>query len=201
MYRFLETIKLLDGNFSRLSFHQQRLKEAYAECYPTQQVPDLYSLLQNSDFPLKGLFKCRILFSNADYKIEFEPYNRKEIKTLQLVDTNIPTCKYKTAVRSAFQNAFNQRGTCDDVLLVRDGFITDTSYANVAFFDGENWITPEVPLIYGVNRASLMAERNLIEAPVKKTDLLNFQFIRLFNAMIDFGEIELSITAIKRSDV
>ncbi len=198
MYRFLETIKLFDGNFFRLTLHQQRLNRAFTECYPNTQVPDLISIIQNSDFPLNGFYKCRILFDKEDYKIEFEPYVRKEITSLQLVNTDIQTFNYKPADRTVYQQAFELRKNCDDVLLVRDGLITDTSYANIAFFDGVNWITPEIPLIYGVNRALLIAEKKLMELPVKISDFPNFHSFRLFNAMIEFGEIELSMTAINQ---
>lgn len=201
MYRFLETIKLLDGNFFRLPLHQQRVNRAFTECYPKTKVPDLISIIQNSDFPLNGLYKCRILFNKNDYKIEFEPYVRKEISSLQLISTKIQTFYYKPADRSVYQQAFKLRKNCDDVLLVRDGLITDTSYANIAFFNGVNWITPEIPLIYGVNRASLLAEQKIVALPVKISDLSNFQFFRLFNAMIEFGEFELSMTAINLCNV
>jgi 4-amino-4-deoxychorismate lyase len=198
MYRFLETIKLLDGNFYRLPLHQQRLNKAFSECFPKNQAPNLISIIQNSDFPLNGLFKCRILFDEYDLKIEFEPYVRKKISSLQLMNTDIQTFNYKPADRIAYQQAFNLRKNCDDVLLVRDEFITDTSFTNIAFFDGTNWITPEIPLIYGVNRASLLAEQKIVALPVKISDLSNFKFFRLFNAMIEFGEIELSMTAINQ---
>ena len=201
MYRFLETIKLLNGNFFRLPLHQQRVNRAFAQCYRKTKVPNLISIIQNSDFPLKGLYKCRILLDKKDFKIEFEPYLRKEILSLQLINTHIQTFNYKPADRSAYQQAFKLRKNYDDVLLVRDGLITDTSYANIAFFDGVNWITPEIPLIYGVNRASLLAEQKIVALPVKISDLSNFQFFRLFNAMIEFGEIELSMTAINLRNV
>lgn len=201
MCRFLETIKLLDGNFFRLPLHQQRINRAFSECYPKTKVPDLISIIQNSDFPLNGLFKCRILFDENDFKIEFEPYIRKEISSLQLINTDIQTFNYKPADRSAYQQAFKLRKNCDDVLLVRDGFITDSSFANIAFFDGVNWITPEIPLIYGVNRTSLLAEQKIVALPVNISDFSNFQSFRLFNAMIEFGEIELSMTAINLCDV
>ncbi len=197
MFQFLESIKLLDGKFYRLLFHQQRLNLAFAQCYRTIKAPDLHTILQNSDYPRSGLYKCKILFDFKNYQIQFEPYYRREIKTLRLVETVITTRSYKLADRTEFQQMFEFRGSCDDVLLVRDGLITDTSYANVAFFDGKKWITPQTPLLYGVNRTSLLDDKKIFEAPVRKDDLMNFQSFCMFNAMIEFGEIELNMTAIK----
>lgn len=196
MSLFLETIKLFDGKFYRLSLHQQRLEQAFAEYYPNSEVPDLKLVLENSDFPHAGFYKCRILIDITGCNIHFEPYIRRDIKTLKLVETRIPSCAFKFANRSKFGEMIELRGDCDDVLLFRDGYITDTSYANVAFFDGKNWLTPQVPLIYGVNRASLLADKKITKALVKVEDLVNFKSIRMFNAMIEFGEIELSVLAI-----
>jgi len=81
--------------------------------------------------------------------------------------------------------------------MIRNDLLTDTSYSNIALFDGENWITPKSPLLFGVNRAQLVAENKLIQKDIKVSELFNFQRISLFNAMIEFGEMEIQIDAIK----
>ena len=61
---------------------------------------------------------------------------------------------------------------------------------------GLNGSPPTKPLIYGVNRAQLIDENKIIEKDIKPSDIKNFRSIRLFNAMIEFGEIELTIDRI-----
>jgi len=51
-------------------------------------------------------------------------------------------------------------------------------------------------LIYGVNRANLLEEGKIFEKDIKLSDLQNYSAIRLFNALIEFGEIELNISNI-----
>ena len=104
---------------------------------------------------------------------------------------------YKSEDRNELNEAFAKRGECDDVLLVRAGLVTDSSYCNVAFFDGENWFTPRVPLIYGVNRTGLMADGKLIEKDISVKELNRFASVCLFNAMIEFGEVVLKVDSIK----
>ena len=44
----------------------------------------------------------------------------------------------------------------DDILIIKNGFITDTSIANILFFDGKKWITPKKPLLKGTVRERLL---------------------------------------------
>lgn len=193
MSLFIESIKLVDGVFCRLSLHQSRVNKIFAEYFPTDKVIQLECLLCNSNFPQKGKYKCRIVFDKSVQQFEIADYQIRSIKSLRLIETDAKSYPYKIEDRTAINEAFAQRGTCDDVLLVRSGFLTDTSYANIALYDGYKWFTPEIPLVYGVNRAQLLLEGKIHEKQIKLNDLQNYTRIRLFNAMIEFGEIEINI--------
>jgi len=196
MYQFLETIKLRDGEFKRLAYHQIRLERAMSEFYPNVPVPLLNDILYRELFPLDGLYKCRVIYDSEIRKIEFKPYSLPIIRSLKIVETDMASLPYKPADRSGFQALFAQRGNCDDVLLMKNGLLTDTSYCNIALFDGKYWNTPRVPLLTGVNRAQLLDEGRLIEKDIKVEELVNFQCIALFNALIEFGDVQFDISAI-----
>ena len=193
MCRFVESIQLKAGQFKRLELHQVRLQKALAESYPNVKMIELAESLKNTYFPTEGLFKCRVVYDSEIRLIEFAPYIRREIRSLKLVETKLESRAYKLEDRSGLNAAFAQRDDCDDVLLVRDGLLTDTSYCNIALYDGESWFTPGIPLVYGVNRAELLAEGKLIKKDITVTDLKNYRQIALFNAMIEFGELVLDI--------
>ena len=80
-----------------------------------------------------------------------------------------------------------QKGNSDDILIVRDGLITDTSFSNIVFSDGDKWFTPEEPLLEGTTRNRLLAEAKIHTAPVRPGDLGQFNTFRLINAMMDLG--------------
>ena len=197
MCRFIESIKLAEGRFYRLALHQARVDKVFADFYPAVKPINLAELLMKSDFPETGIHKCRIVFDSEVQFLEYIPYVRREIKSLKLVETDMETLPYKIEDRTKLNIAFAKREACDDVLMVRNNLITDTSYSNIALFDGENWITPKNPLLFGVNRAQLVAENKLIQKDIKVSELFNFQLIRLFNAMIEFGELEIAIGSIE----
>ena len=104
---------------------------------------------------------------------------------------------YKSSNRQKLDELFKQKGEADDILIIRDGFLTDTSIANIALWNGEQWETPEKPLLEGTMRASLLGKGLIVPAAIRPHDLSRYSRVRLFNAMIGFGEIEFSVEDIK----
>ena len=196
MSRFVESIKLNHGVFFRLKYHQERVNNAFATFYPAEEPINLVEVLNQSFVPQKGLFKCRIVYETEALRPEFIPYFRREIKTLKVVEMNIESKTYKPEDRTNYNNAFAKRENCDDVLILKNNLLTDSSYTNIAFFDGNKWFTPQNPLIYGVNRAELIESGKLTEKDISVSDLNEYQQIALFNAMIEFEEIVLDINSI-----
>ena len=193
MCRFIESIKVLDGVFYRLDYHQTRVQLTFDKFFPDSEIIELSKAFKTLEIPQKGVFKCRVLYSSEIQLIEFVPYTRRDIKTLKLVETDIDSSPYKFEDRSLYNAAFAKRENCDDVLLVKNGLLTDTSYCNIALFNGSEWFTPRVPLLYGTNRAQLLSETVLIEKDIKLDEIFDYQQIALFNAMIEFGELVLDI--------
>lgn len=193
MYRFIESIQLNNGEFRRLDLHQERIGRVFTDFYPESKVFQLSELLQQLEVPSSGIHKCRIVFDNEVRHIEIMPYTIRRIFTLKLVETDMESMAYKMEDRKKLNDAFALRGSCDDVLLIKNGLLTDTSYSNIALLKDDQWFTPEKPLIYGVNRTQLINEKKITEIDIKPDEIPNFQLIRLFNAMIEFGEIELNI--------
>ncbi|MEI8085878.1 MAG: aminotransferase class IV [Paludibacter sp.] len=196
MSQFLETIQLLDGQFKRLELHQARMNKALADYYPNKPIVSIENALKQQTIPKVGLFKCRVVYSSDIQLIEFVPYTPPVISTLKIIEINIDPLPYKMADRADYQKAFSLRENCDDVLLVKNGLLTDTSYCNIALFDGVQWFTPKQPLIQGVNRAELLSEGRLIPKDIKMEELLNFRRISLFNALNEFGTIEMEVSSI-----
>ena len=104
--------------------------------------------------------------------------------------------RYKSRDRSVLNRLFACRETEDDVLVVRKGLLTNTSICNVAFWNRKQWITPSAPLLAGTKRASLLDQGELVAGDIRPEDLPGYSRIRLFNAMIEFGEIDLPVDKI-----
>ncbi len=83
-----------------------------------------------------------------------------------------------------------QKENCDDILIVKNGIITDTSFSNIAFFDGKQWKTPKSPLLKGTCRERLLCEQKIFEKDINLNDLSNYKCYKLINAMRDLSDDE-----------
>jgi 4-amino-4-deoxychorismate lyase len=90
----------------------------------------------------------------------------------------------KYADRSALNKLAELRGDCDEILIVKDGQITDTSFSNVVFTDGQQFVTPSSYLLPGTMRAALLQSGAITEAPIRTGDLQQFSHVTLINAML-----------------
>ncbi|WP_340113887.1 aminotransferase class IV family protein [Maribellus mangrovi] len=186
MSRFLlETIKCLDGKLFNLEFHQHRFNLARKKAY---SCSDLISLADSIQIPEKaktGLFRCRVIYSEQIEKIEFIAHKYRPIKSLKLVEDNEIDYHLKYADRKRLNFLFNQRGDCDDILIVKNGCISDSYTANPVFWDGTSWWTPDTPLLSGTQRARLITEGKIKVWRITPADLPNYSKVGLINAMQD----------------
>lgn len=113
---------------------------------------------------------------------------------MKLVDGSGLDYKFKYADREALKILYSQKGSADDILVVKSGLITDSYYCNVALLKNGQWHTPYLPLLHGTKRAQLLDDKLIIEEMITEHDLQKYSHIRLFNALIEFGEVELDIS-------
>ena len=187
MYRLLESIRCEKGELQNLHFHQARMNVSVQDLFSKENMIKLNKIAV-PEHCRKGLYKCRVIYSETIENIEFIPYQYPPIKILKLIVDNEIAYAYKFANRSAINSLLEKKENCDDILIVKNGFITDTSLANIIFFNGKNWLTPERPLLKGTQREKLLSEEKIITADIRPADLSQFQKVRLINAMMRFED-------------
>lgn len=185
MSQYIETIQLLNGLLLNLEFHQLRFERTRKEELGITNHPRLAEQITVPKGLDTGKFKCRITYEKVIDLIEFEPQLPSEIRSLKLVYSDSICYGYKYADRSQLETLFQQRGDCDDILVVKKGAISDSYYANAIFWDGESWLTPDTPLLPGTMRAFLLNKDMIREAHITPQDLNRFQKLKLINAMND----------------
>ena len=178
----LETIKIEDGEVFDLSYHQARCDESRKALFHSTDRLDLSSLIQA---PPKGLYRCRILYDDKIHSIEYIPYMPKEIHRLKIVSSDLKY-DHKYANRDALNKLLQTHTDADDILIEKHGYLTDTTIANIAFYDGKQWFTPEKPLLKGTMRAKLLDEGFLHTRKIKKEEMTDYTHVALMNAMIGF---------------
>ncbi len=190
MFPLFETICIKNGNICKGNLHQKRYEKSYYEYYKKLPENDILSYVNIPDNFQKGLVKARVLYNENIVSAHYSFYTIQKIQTLKLVEDNQIDYGLKYSNRECLNRLYEMRKEYDDVLIVRNNKITDTSFCNIVFFDGEEWFTPDKPLLQGVARQYLLNEGIIKSKRIMKKDLSNFTDFKLINAMRDFYVVE-----------
>jgi len=184
-----ETISIRRGIVENISYHNQRLNYTQKELWGVDKDIDLSNYI---DIP-KDLvhYRCRVLYDEEIRSVEYIHYHPKVIEKISLVYSDIEySCKYQD--RDEIDRLISLSPNCDDIIIVRDGLLTDTSIANIALFKDDKWYTPSSPLLKGTTRARLIDEGILYPKEIYIDDIYKFDNFAIMNAMIGFRPIGLS---------
>jgi 4-amino-4-deoxychorismate lyase len=188
MSPYIETISLQEGVLRNLPYHQARLERTRLRELGLSSHPRLEEVIQVPEGLERGWLKCRVHYGEKIERIEYEPHIRRRINSLKLVYSDKIDYTFKKADRSELQKLYAERGSCDDILIVKEDCLSDSFYANTAFWDGTGWFTPDTPLLKGTMRAFLLDQNLLREARIRIEDLVKYSKVRLINAMNDLQE-------------
>ena len=131
----------------------------------------------------EGIVKCNVVYEKKILEISYQQYLKRPVRSLKLVYADTLDYHVKYLDRTALDALFALRGDCDDIIIVKDGLITDTSISNLIFYDGAQWFTPANPLLEGTCRARLIAEGMVLVRDIKPDELGQYQGCKLINAM------------------
>jgi len=143
-----------------------------------------------------GKYKCRILYSSENLEISIAPYTPRKIASVRLVFDDDIDYSHKYTDRTELDRLFARRGDADMILIVNKGRITDTTFSNVALFDGADWIVPDTYLLPGTMRQYLLDTGMVRPSPVSPEDLHRYEKISFINALLELGESELPIKSV-----
>lgn len=185
--QFIETIKVYEGKFFNLPFHIRRMQSTASTFFGRMDN----IIISEDDIPSqfrKGLVKCRIVYANTLLSIEYEHYSFRNIKSLTLIEDNEIEYSYKSTDRRQFNNLMQRKGNADDIIIVKNGLITDTSYTNLVFEDLSGLYTPDSYLLNGTKRQSLIRDGVVKERRIGVADITSYSKVYLINAMMDIDD-------------
>ena len=188
MFQFIESICCVNKELRNLDYHQARFDRTRSDNFNDIQPILLKEIIQFPTDLSDEKYKVRIVYDREIQRIEFQPYQIKPINSIKLfeIDPKI-NYTYKYVDRWFFEEYIKEAQT-DDLVLVKSNYITDCTYSNIVFFDGENWFTPRSVLLKGTMRESLLNEEKIKEKNIKVSDLANFQSFKRINAMMNLEE-------------
>jgi 4-amino-4-deoxychorismate lyase len=190
MYPLIETLCLKNGKLLNEDWHRLRFNRSFREFYG---ISPEYDLIEGISIPpdcSNGIYKLRIKYNISGKSADFEEYSFKRINSLKTVEDNLIDYRLKFSDRTDLNRLRELRAGCDDILIIKNGMVTDTSSCNIVFFDGSAWHTPSTPLLKGTARERLIESGRIREREIKFQDLSQYKSFRLINAMRDFDSLD-----------
>ena len=195
MCQFIETIRMVDGVVINLPYHQQRVNRTLDVFGGSNTNLNLKKILdsQMRQIP-EGIVKVRIVYDRTGINnFSFAHYEQRAIRSFLLVTCDSIEYPYKSTDRSLLNILRELRAGADEIIIVKNGLLTDTSFSNIVLFDGSRWVTPQSPLLNGTMRQYLLDKGLIIEKNIPVVEIFNYQKLALINAMLPLGVCEITI--------
>ena len=188
MSQFIESIKIEDQEVFLLELHQKRVNATFAH-FGMENSINLAKIIKDLKIDEDGFFKLRIVYDlNRNYKTQLIPYAVAEIDSFQLVENNTYDYAFKFEDRKEFERMKTKAKT-EEIIIVKNNCITDTSYTNLLFLKDEKWYTPSTYLLNGVMRQHLLTTKKIKETEITLQNIKEFTHFQLINSMNDFDDM------------
>ena len=188
MYQFIESIKVEDQEVFLLDLHQKRVNETFAH-FGREGSIDLKKIFKDLDIDEDGLFKLRMVYDlNKTYRTQLIPYAISEIDDFQLVENNNFDYSFKFSDRTEFEK-MKTKARAEEIIVVKNNHITDTSFSNLLFLKGKEWYTPTTYLLNGVMRQYLLKNKKIKETESTLNNIKEFSHFQLINSLNDFDDM------------
>jgi len=183
MLQLIETICYENGTFHRIPLHEDRMNRARRHFLGVCAPIFLTQSLEVPDNLKSKKVRCRVTYSDMIENIEYGSYIFKKIESLKIVEGEAIDYSFKYKNRDSLNRLLEYRGSKDEILIVRNGLITDTSFTNIIFLQNGYWYTPALPLLHGTRRAEYLFNRKIFPRNIRPEELKYYEEARLINAM------------------
>jgi len=178
-----ETIKVKDGKFLNLTYHQKRVNNT-RNFFGFNDILELKEDIFN--LPQYGEFRLRIDYAKEIQNFQYEVLRDRYFEDFKIVNSDIEY-EFKYSNRDEI-NALKVDDS--EIIVIKNELIRDTSIANIALYIDDIWLTPRTPLLKGTTRARLLDNGFLKCADLVVDDLKKAQNFAIMNALIDFKIIK-----------
>lgn len=191
MLLFVESIKVQNGVSVNIDLHQKRFDDTRKHFFADTEPLSLQECLSDIPFDKDKTYKIRVIYESKIIKVEYDVYVKRDIQKFKTVQMNDVYYYYKFLDRNLFDRI--ELLPYEEAIIVRDGFVTDSRYSNLVFFDGSNWVTPETFLLNGIKRQYLLQNNIIKTASIRLDDIHKYEKVSFINSMLEIGDIELLI--------
>lgn len=194
MYRFLESIKVLNNQLYNLEGHQTRVNLTFHKFYSGHKILQLNEIIHLPELIDNKTYKCRITYNESAFSVTFQEYQPRNPSSFKLVSVKNFEYSFKYIDRSLFEETKLRFPNHDDFIYTRNNLITDSSYANLVFYNQNNEaFSPLKPLLFGTRLTELQSKQKIIFTNINVEDLRKYTHFQTINALHQSDKMPISI--------
>lgn len=180
-FPFFETIRVAGGVVEHADLHLERMRKT---CLFHFNEFHFENIFEDIRIPQNELMKLNIWYNQHETEIKVSEYVPAAIKKIKVVDCD-PDFDYsfKYSDRSYLNNLLQSASGADEIIIVKNGFVTDTSKANIVFAKDGKLCTPDTCLLNGTMRQFLLKTGKMIEKAIRVEDITGYEKMYFINAM------------------
>lgn len=189
-YPLFESVSFKNGVFRLSDYHLHRMERSAIKLFGTFSHKNIFEDILPSDYKKDVKYKCRIVYNENDFAIEFSEYQQKNIEKIKIIEAPEINYSLKYSDRSYLKKLKATHPNYDEILITQNGFICDTSIANIILEENGKLFTPETYLLKGVQRAYLIDQKLIEKQSIHLNDLNEYEFLLPVNAMNELEEAQ-----------
>ena len=167
-----------------MEYHQARFDNARNKLLGLHDSIRLEEALKIPDSIDDSIHKCRIVYSEKINSMEFTKYDKRLPNSIKLIYDDEIDYSFKYEKRERLKYLVESSGA-DEIVIVKNGMITDTSRSNIVLSDGNSFVTPATFLLEGTKRKELLDRKIIGEEKISVENLFLYKKLFLINAMLD----------------
>ncbi|MDR1042069.1 MAG: hypothetical protein LBR80_18245 [Deltaproteobacteria bacterium] len=184
---FIENIKSENGAYLNLEGHAVRMDRTMRRFF---RHPFVHSALPKilPPPPPGDTLMLTVHYSDAIVSAEFSRYERPVIRSLAMVDAGQVDYIFKSRNREQLE-AIREFSGADEAIIVRNGFITGVTVANLVFRDLHGGLFTPLHYVHsGTKREFYIKTKIVTTYPIKPEQLSSYESVILVNAMLDIED-------------
>ena len=183
-----ETLAINNGRILNLDYHNRRFKQGQLFLHCQTMIDDIANIVNISDEFNNKFIRCRITYDKYSIKVQYFDYIPKNIQSFKLIECNDIDYTYKYDDRDLLNDLLSKKGDCDEIIIIKNNFVSDCSVGNLLFLKDDIWYTPNTPLLKGVQRAYLLDVGKIHLTTIHKNDICQYKKVMMINALNAFDE-------------
>ncbi len=189
MSLLFESILVENGELKNVEWHRRRMQKSVLDIFKIKKYWN--EIVELNALKKKEKYKCKIIYNTEIISIAFEKYKPKIIKKIIPIIDNDIDYSYKYLDRKAIEKHTKKLNIDEECIFIKHGYITDSSYSNLAFWTGKEWHTPIKPMLNGTRRQYLLENNLIVEKNISWSEMYKYKKISFINALNNLGENEI----------